>query len=165
MVLIRFALLTAMATAVSLSASADQRFSMTGTYEGVLACDDIRDGVPSGFSTPAVFKIVQEGSSRIALELNYGEEDDLGVCLYEGEISLDPGGDAVNGYYEACGGTFESRELARIFPAEAVEESFTFAADSIFQSTESEEGVLVVQGCKFVFTRVDRSRPQVQRCD
>lgn len=151
---------------ITTAAVSSERFSMTGTYEGVLACDSVSNGLLDGFSTPGVLKIIQRGSSEISLELKYGDEDDPTICLYEGATVTDRDGDAVGGYFEACGGTFVSTEVARIFPATRTEDGFNFAADTVFHSTDiDDEGTLLVQGCKFAFTRVDRNRPRIQTCD
>lgn len=163
----KVALAAATATLLASSAKADERFSMTGTYEGGFACDDVTGGSPGSYFSPAVLEIVQSGSHRIDLALTYDDLEGPETTLYRGEIAFDPAGDTVSGFFESCGGTFESSELTRIFPAAADDAAFAFAGDTIFVSTDSPglEGQLITEACKYAFTRVDHDRPDIDTCD
>jgi hypothetical protein len=87
--------------------------------------------------------------------------------LFHGSVQTDPNRDTISGFFEGCGGSYEFRELARIFPASTVNDSFSFSADSIFQSTAlpSFENQLVVDSCKYVLKRDSTAPPEIETCD
>ncbi|MES0826629.1 hypothetical protein [Ruegeria sp. SCP11] len=141
-------------------------FSLTGQYEGIYACDSTTGGVPSSWSDPMTAGIVQDGD-RISIDLLYTDKQELGAeySLYTGSIALDPTGTLVSGYFEACGGTFPSKELARIFPA-ATDSSFSFAVTSVWSSDQVPNlPGLTVQSCTWSLKRVSTETPKVRPCE
>jgi hypothetical protein len=151
---------------IAFDAVGTDRFSITGTYEGVVACDDIIDGLSEGFFSPAVVKIVQHGD-EIDLMHTYENIEGPVSRLYRGSVRTDPGGDTISGFFEACGGSYPARELARIFPASTSDDGFSFSADSVFQSTAvpGVVGQLVVDSCKYALERTSTTRPDIDTCD
>ncbi len=144
----------------------DSRFSMTGSYEGVFACDDITDGVSSGYAAPATVEIIQT-DERIDLKTTYNDTNGPESLLYRGAVQTNRRHDTLSGFFESCGGTYATRELARIFPTSIQHDGFAFSADSIFQSTAAPglEGQLVVESCKYVLTRTSTEAPHFDGCD
>jgi len=147
------------------AAASAEGFSLTGQYEGVYACDSTTGGVPSSWSDPMSAGIVQDGD-RISIDLLYTDKQELGAeySLYTGSVALDPGGTLVSGYFEACGGTFPSKELARIFPA-STDTSFSFAVTSVWASDQVPNlPGLTVQTCTWSLKRVSTETPTVRPC-
>lgn len=146
--------------------AAAEVFSFTGRYKGVYACDSVQAGVPSGWGRPFTAGIVHNGST-IQIDLRYEDKLEGGpeYSLYRGTISSAPSGDLVVGYFEACGGTFPSRELARIFPAGTRGKPFRFAADSIWVSSQTPNVPgLIVQSCKWTLSRESTRKPAIRTC-
>ncbi len=160
-------LVACVAIAVS-TASAAADFSWTGRYEGITVCDSITEGVPSAFQIPFVIELVQTGDR---VDMDTRSEGPIGGApgtqRYRGSVRSSPDGEIVSGYVEACGGSFDYQELVRIFPAATSPDSFSFAADTVFVSTDvpGSEGDLVVQSCKWSMTRVSTEAPTIQRCE
>ena len=151
--------------AVAGTAQADP-FSITGRYEGLYACDSSTAGVPSSWARPMSAAIVQDGTT-IRIDLRYTDEAEEGAeySLYTGELAAAPDGSFVTGYFAACGGTFPSLELARIFPAATNETAFQFAVDSVWASDEVPNiPGLTVQSCKWSLRRVSTDTPTVRPC-
>jgi hypothetical protein len=128
---VAFAVAFAASALIASGVAATEPFSLTGSYEGVFACDDLTEGVPSGLFAPVSVNILQQ-DGQIDLASTYEDLEGPETLLYRGEVRVDSGGDAISGYFAACGGTFPSNELARIFPAATAGNPFRFAADSIF---------------------------------
>ncbi|WP_170546653.1 hypothetical protein [Ruegeria arenilitoris] len=143
-----------------------ESFSLTGQYEGMYACDSTTGGVPSSWSDPMTAGIVQDGD-RISIDLLYTDKQELGAeySLYTGSVALAPNGTLVSGYFEACGGTFPSKELARIFPA-ATDTSFSFSVTSVWASDQVPNlPGLTVQTCTWSLKRVSTEPPKVRPCE
>jgi len=141
-------------------------FSMTGQYDGLYACDSTTDGVPGTWSRPMSAAIVQDGTS-IRIDMLYDDAHEGGgeYSLYEGEIAPSPDGSIVTGYVGACGGTFPSLELVRLFPAATATTPFQFAANSIWaSSTVPNTPGLTVQSCTWSLTRSSTDTPTVRPC-
>ncbi len=141
-------------------------FSLTGQYEGRYACDSTTAGVPSSWSDPMRAGIVQDGK-RISIDLRYTDNQELGAeySLYTGSIALTPDGTLVSGYFEACGGTFPSKELARFFPASTSTTPLSLSITSVWASDQVPNlPGLTVQTCIWSLTRVSEETPKVRPC-
>jgi len=150
----------------ALAAYADS-FSLTGQYEGRYACDSTTAGVPSSWSDPMSAGIVQAGD-RITIDLLYTDKQELGAeySLYTGSVALTPEGTLVSGYFEACGGTFPSKELARFFPASTSATPFSLSVTSVWASDQVPNlPGLTVQTCMWSLTRVSTEMPKIRTCD
>jgi len=152
-------------TATAGTASAED-FSMTGQYQGMYACDSTTAGVPGSWARPMTAGIVQDGTA-IRIDLSYDDEAEEGheYSLYAGEIAASPDGSIVVGYFGACGGTFPSLELVRIFPAATATTPFQFAANGVWvSSTVPNIPGLTVQSCTWSLTRTSTETPTVRPC-
>lgn len=148
------------------TADADS-FSLTGEYEGRYACDSTTAGIPSSWSDPMRAGIVQNGNS-IAIDLRYTDKQELGAeySLYTGSVAQTPDGRLVSGYFEACGGTFPSKELARFFPASTASAPFSLSVTSVWASDQVPNiPGLTVQTCIWSLKRVSTSTPEIRSCD
>ena len=165
--------LAALATLATLAtgpgAASAEDFSMTGHYRGLYACDSTTAGVPGSWARPMTAAILQDGTS-IRIDLTYDDQVEGGqeYSLYAGEIALSPDGSIVAGYFGACGGTFPSLELVRIFPtatAASASRPFQFAANSVWvSSTVPNIPGLTVQTCTWSLTRASTETPTVRPC-
>ncbi len=159
------ALALAAMTATAGTASAED-FSMTGQYQGMYACDSTTAGVPGSWARPMTAGILQDGTS-IRIDLIYDDQVEGGqeYSLYAGEIATSPDGSIVAGYFGACGGTFPSLELVRIFPAATATTPFQFAANGVWvSSTVPNIPGLTVQSCTWSLTRTSTDTPTVRPC-
>lgn len=160
--------LAALGLLVALTSTAQaEDFSLTGTYEGLYACDSTTAGVPSSWARPMEAAIVQNGD-KFNIDLRYVDKQELGkeYSLYAGQLALSPSGEVLSGYFGACGGTFPSRELARIFPAATASTSFSMAITSVWASdTVPNIPGLIVQSCTWSLTRTSSDTPTVRPCE
>jgi hypothetical protein len=143
-----------------------ENFSLTGQYEGMYACDSTTGGVPSSWADPMRAGIVQDGD-KISIDLLYTDKQELGAeySLYTGSIALAPDGKLVSGYFESCGGTFPSKELARLFPT-ATDTPFSFSVTSVWASDQVPNlPGLTVQTCTWSLKRVSSETPNVRPCE
>ncbi len=150
----------------SVATLADE-FSITGEYRGMYACDSTTAGVPSSWARPMTASIVQDGD-HFNVDLKYTDEQELGheYSLYRGQLAEPTQGDLLSGYFVACGGTFPSQELARIFPAATGGETFSMAIDSVWVSDQVPNiPGLTVQSCKWSLTRVSTDASDVRPCE
>lgn len=155
-----------LAAATAQTANADDIFLMTGSYEGVYACDSTTAGVPSGWGRPMSLAIVQSGDA-IRIDLKYEDKNELGAeySLYTGKVSMTPDGSTINGYFEACGATFPSKELVRIFPASVTATPFQFSAQGVWVSDQVPNMPgLTVQSCTWYLKRISTVLPPVREC-
>ena len=160
--LVALGLLVALATAAQA-----EDFSLTGSYEGLYACDSTTAGVPSSWARPMEAAIVQDGD-KLNIDLRYVDHQELGkeYSLYVGQLALSPSGEILSGYFGACGGTFPSRELARIFPAATGSTPFSMAITSVWVSdTGPNIPGLIVQTCTWSLTRKSTETPTVRPCE
>lgn len=161
--------LTALVLLVAISARsaiAEDSFSMTGSYEGVYACDSTTAGVPSGWGRPMSLALVQSGDA-IRIDLKYVDKHELGAeySLYAGKVSMAPDGATINGYFEACGATFPAKEIVRIFPASVEQKPFQFSAQGVWASDQVPNMPgLTVQSCTWYLKRVSTDAPAVRDC-
>ncbi|MCG7521399.1 hypothetical protein [Ruegeria sp. Ofav3-42] len=149
------------------TASLAETFSLTGQYEGRYACDSTTGGVPASWSDPMRAGIVQDGDD-ISIDLLYTDKQELGAeySLYSGSIALSPDGTLISGYFEACGGTFPSKELARFFPASTSSAPFSLSVTSVWASDQVPNiPGLTVQTCIWSLTRVSTDTPKIRSCD
>ena len=149
------------------SAAQAEDFSLTGSYQGLYACDSTTAGVPSSWARPMEAAIVQDGD-RFNIDLRYVDHRELGkeYSLYAGRLALSPSGEILSGYFGACGGTFPSRELARIFPAATASTSFSMAITSVWISDRVPNiPGLIVQSCTWSLTRTSTDTPTVRPCE
>lgn len=144
-----------------------QDFTLTGKYEGVYACDNTTEGVPSTWSRPMSAGIVQKGDS-FSIDLDYTDKQELGAeySLYTGQYSISPDDTLVSGYFEACGGSFPSKELARFFPSAIMATPFSLSITSVWVSDQVPNMTgLTVQVCKWSLTRVSTETPTIRSCE
>ena len=142
-------------------------FSLTGSYQGLYACDSTTAGVPSTWARPMEAAIVQDGD-RVTIDLRYTDRQERGreYSLYAGQLALSPSGEILSGYFRACGGTFPSKELARIFPAATAAVPFAMSITSVWASDRVPNSPgLTVQTCKWSLTRKSLKTPVVRPCD
>jgi hypothetical protein len=151
--------------AMTIAAQADD-FSLTGSYEGLYACDSTTGGVPSTWARPMEAGVIQDGD-KFTIDLRYTDRKELGgeYSLYAGQLALSPSGEILSGYFGACSGTFPSKELARIFPAATASVPFSMSITSIWasDSVPNTPG-LTVQTCKWSLTRKSTQTPVVRPC-
>ena len=149
------------------SAAQAEDFLLTGSYQGLYACDSTTAGVPSSWARPMEAAIVQDGD-RFNIDLRYVDHRELGkeYSLYAGQLALSPSGGILSGYFGACGGTFPSRELARIFPAATASTPFSMAITSVWISDRVPNiPGLIVQSCTWSLTRTSTDTPTVRPCE
>lgn len=142
-------------------------FTLTGSYQGLYACDSTTAGVPSTWARPMEAGIIQDGD-KIRIDLRYTDRRELGAeySLYAGELTVSASGDILSGYFSACGGTFPSQELARIFPAATSAVPFSMSITSVWASNSVPNiPGLTVQTCKWSLTRKSTGTPSVRPCD
>ncbi|MCP4383678.1 MAG: hypothetical protein GY798_20060 [Hyphomicrobiales bacterium] len=165
--MIRHAIVAATMLAMATGAAGGEPFSWTGTYDGFFACDRLTDGVASSFGRPWTIDIVQTGDRiDMAARAVVDPAEGTSTGLYRGAVQESPSGDTVSGYLEFCTGSFEHKELVRIFPATTTGETFGFAADTVFVSQEAPgvAGKLVVESCKWAMHRVSTEAPAFDPC-
>ena len=142
-------------------------FSLTGSYEGLYACDSTTGGVPSTWASSMEAGIVQTGDT-FTIDLKYIDKQELGheYSLYAGKLAVSPSGDIVSGYFSACGGTFPSQEIARIFPAATGAATFSMSITSVWAS-DSVPNLpgLTTQTCTWSLTRTSTETPVVRPCE
>lgn len=144
-----------------------EEFALTGQYEGLYACDSTTAGAPSTWSRPMSAGIV-EADGKIAIDLRYTDKQELGAeySLYEGQIAVSEAHGLLSGYFEACGGSFPSKELARIFPSVIGVDDLSFSVTSVWASDQVPNiPGLTVQTCKWSLTRTSTDAPKIRRCD
>ena len=77
-----------------------------------------------------------------------------------------PDGKLLSGYFGACGGTFPSKELARIFPSATTTSPFAMSITSVWASDKVPNiPGLTVQTCKWSLTRKSTETPVVRPCE
>ncbi len=143
-----------------------ENFSLTGSYEGLYACDSTTAGVPTTWARPMEAGIVQDGD-KFTIDLRYTDRQERGheYSLYAGQLALSPSGELLSGYFGACGGTFPSRELARIFPSATGSTPFSMSITSVWASDQVPNiPGLTVQTCKWSLTRKSTAKPNVRPC-
>ncbi|MEM7171838.1 MAG: hypothetical protein AAF530_16830 [Pseudomonadota bacterium] len=148
-------------------ASADESLSLSGSYEGNYACDSTTAGVPSGWGRTFSFTLVQKGDT-FTMDLRYYDGKELGkeYSLYAGKVTQSTDGALLSGYFESCGGTFPSKELARFFPFAPRSEPLQFSANSIWVSDKVPNlPGLTVQTCRWFAQRVSSETPTVRPCE
>ena len=149
------------------AACADDAFSWTGSYEGMLACDDVTGGEFSTFAR-SVTASVQQTETEIQLEISAVVDASEGVTssTYRGGIMYSPAGDVASGYLEACRVSFPYKELVRIFPASVTGETFAFSADTIFvsEAVPGTDDKLIVESCRWSLTRISTETPSLNSC-
>lgn len=151
---------------VSFGASATAAFSLSGRYEGAVACDSTTEGRAWSWGREIALSIVDEGG-QLRVEYVYTDKAELGVefTRYAGQAVTSPDGAVVSGYFRVCDATFPAYELVRLFPTSTANEPFSFAADSIWVSDQVPNlPGLTVQSCKWAMKRVSSETPTVRAC-
>lgn len=141
-------------------------FSLTGRYEGTIACDSTTAGVPWSWGRPVEVDVVQDGDA-LQIDFRYVDKHEYGAeyALYRGMATQNADGTVASGYFRACGGTFPAEELVRMFPAGTAGDQFSFAADSIWVSSAVPNlPGLTVQSCRWSLRRTSTATPSVREC-
>ncbi|MEM1360245.1 MAG: hypothetical protein AAGF94_00825 [Pseudomonadota bacterium] len=144
-----------------------QDFTLTGKYEGLYACDNTTQGVPSTWSRPMSAGVVQKGD-KFTIDLDYTDKQELGeeYSLYTGQFTISPDDTLVSGYFEACGGSFPTKELARFFPSAIMATPFSLSITSVWVSDQVPNmSGLTVQVCKWSLTRISTETPTIRTCN
>lgn len=142
-------------------------FSWNGTYEGHFVCDHLNGSAAGGFSRSFVTHIRHDGTNLDVETFALISPETRGKpSLYRGRVQEIAGGKVMAGYLEACKGRFDYKELVRIFPATSTDQSFSFAADTIFvtEALPGAKGRLVVESCKWALKRVSAEVPEFEAC-
>ncbi|WP_372572465.1 hypothetical protein [Ruegeria jejuensis] len=144
-----------------------EEFSLTGSYSGLYACDSTTAGVPSSWARPMIAGIVQEGAN-FTMQVTYSdklESPDAEYSLYSGKVSLSQDNNLLSGYFEACGGSFPSKELGRFFPSATDMSDFSVTIDSVWASDQVPNlPGLTVQTCRWSLTRSSGTAPDIRQC-
>ncbi|MEX0349780.1 MAG: hypothetical protein AB3N15_10195 [Paracoccaceae bacterium] len=155
------------ALTTTLGAAQAEGFSLTGSYKGLYACDSTTAGVPSSWARPMAAGIVQDGE-HFTMQVVYSdklESPDAEYSLYSGMLALSQGNKLASGYFEACGGSFPSKELGRFFPAATDTSDFSVTIDSVWASDQVPHlPGLTVQTCRWSLTRVATDAPTIRQC-
>ena len=142
-------------------------FSLTGTYKGLYACDSTTGGVPSSWARPMTVGIVQKGDG-FTMQVTYSdklESPDAEFSLYAGMVAASLDHKLLSGYFEACGGSFPSKELGRFFPAATDASAFSVTIDSVWASNQVPNMPgLTVQTCRWSLTRLSTEIPKLRQC-
>ncbi|MEM7176431.1 MAG: hypothetical protein AAF503_01895 [Pseudomonadota bacterium] len=154
---------------IALVVPARAEFVLTGTYEGMYACDSTTNGVPSTWARPMSARIKQSGD-RFQMDLAYTDKQEQAQgaesSLYEGQLALSADGSLMHGFFEACGGSFPSKEIARIFPSATGSTPFSMSITSVWVSDQV-PGLpgLTTQVCMWSLTRTSTDVAQIRSCD
>ena len=150
-----------------ISASANETFSWSGTYEGFFVCDDVTAGAPGTFGRPLRIRVAQDGDSlTVATEAVVAKTTGESSAVYSGKVIADKTGTMVSGYLEVCWSDFAYSEIMRLFPASTGREPFGFSASTVFvtEALPGAEGDLVVESCMWSMTRVSTEAPDIKSC-
>lgn len=157
----------AVLTVIATAAVAGEPFDWTGTYRGVVACDDVTAGAGGSFGAQMTLEIVQTGE-RIDARNTVEVVPSQGAShtSYRGKAMANADDNTVSGYLEVCDATFPHKEMVRIFPASTDREPFGFATDTVFvsEAVPGKEGKLVAESCKWSLKRISTERPSFEPC-
>lgn len=151
---------------VSLAASPADAFSLSGKYEGVVACDSTTAGEATTWGWKIELLIVQEGTD-LRVDYKYVDTAEYGAqyTLYSGKSALSADGSVISAYFNACDASFPASELVRMAPSATTGKSFSFTADSIWVSDQVPNlPGLTVQSCRWSLNRVSTETPEVRAC-
>ena len=141
-------------------------FSLSGQYEGVVACDSTTAGTPGSWGRNIRVAIVHE-KAELRVEYKYTDKAELGreYTLYNGKAAVSPDSTIVSAYFYACDASFPALELVQMFPSSTASDPFVFAADSIWVSDQVPNlPGLTVQSCRWSLQRVSTETPEVRSC-
>lgn len=155
------------AIALPAAATAAEPFAWTGSYEGFVVCDNVAAGKGGSFGRPMTLAIVQTGDvidARNTVEV--APSQGASHTVFRGRVMASTTGETVSGYLEVCDATFPHKELIRIFPAATTQDSFGFAADTVFvsEAVPGAGGRLIVESCKWSLTRTSTEKPAFEPC-
>ncbi|MEM1112291.1 MAG: hypothetical protein AAGI11_10320 [Pseudomonadota bacterium] len=139
---------------------------MTGTYQGVVACDRIIEGKPGTFHKQWSLRVLHRGD-RLDVATWTAEEEKTGkrkASLYTGKTRVSEG--RVSGYLATCRPAIEASELVRLLPARLENGALSFSADTIFVTEDlpGSPGDLIVENCRWVMDRVSTDTPVMETC-
>ncbi|MEO1092026.1 MAG: hypothetical protein AAFX81_15465 [Pseudomonadota bacterium] len=141
-------------------------FSLSGRYEGFVACDSTTAGDAQSWGR-TIEVLIFQSESELSVEYRYTDEAELGpeYTLYGGETTTSADGAVVSAYFNACDASFPALELVRMFPSSTTSDPFSFTADSIWVSDEVPNlPGLTVQSCRWSMRRVSSEAPTVRTC-
>ena len=141
-------------------------FSLSGRYEGVVACDSTTAARAWSWGRTIEVLILQN-EAELRVEYKYMDKAELGAeyTLYSGKAAISPDGTVVSAYFNACDASFPALELVRLFPSSTASDPFSFAADSIWVSDQVPNlPGLTVQSCRWSMRRVSSEAPKVRAC-
>ncbi len=148
------------------SAAAADTPNLTGTYNGIVACDRTQEGRPGVFRLELDIRVLQK--DRELYIATWAAEDESQIrkkaSLYKGSAVVADG--RVSGYASVCQPDFEYKELVRIYPAMPKEGALSFSADTVFvtENLPNREGELIVESCRWVMTRTSDETPEMRTC-
>lgn len=151
---------------VALMATPVAAFSLSGRYEGVVACDSTTAGNASTWGWRIEVLIVQDDTD-LRVEYKYIDKAELGAeyTLYNGKAAMSSDGKVVSAYFNACDASFPALELVRMFPSSTASDPFSFTADSVWISDQVPNlPGLTVQSCRWSLRRVSSKPPRVRSC-
>ncbi len=152
---------------VALIATPAAAFSLSGRYEGVVACDSTTAGKAWSWGRSIELVILQK-EAELLVEYKYtdkAEQAGKEYTLYSGKMTTSSDGSVVSAYFNACEASFPALELVRMFPTSTSNDPFNFAADSVWASDQVPNlPGLTVQSCRWALDRVSSETPTVRPC-
>jgi hypothetical protein len=139
-------------------------FDLTGTWQGILICNDNAGGNQVNFVRDDRVEISQEGDR---LRFRRASQDGTESFLYEGRAVPIDGADRFEALVTACGGNIEVQEMVRLRRALTLEDGTgTFDAESIFAASDLPglEGTLLISSCRYAYSRESSEDPAVPSC-
>lgn len=137
---------------------------LTGTWEGLLVCDDYRGGEQANFVADDRVEITQSGEG---VRLRRVAQDGSRPLIYAGRLAPITDSGRVEALVSVCGGAYVAQEMLRLRRALAnADGSGSFDAESLYESTAVPglEGTLFLGTCKWAYQRVSAEDPGVPAC-
>ena len=138
--------------------------SLTGTWEGILVCDDVQAGVQLNFVADDPVAITQQDG---LLRLRRVTQDGADSLLYEGPVVALESSERFEAMVSVCGGSYKAKEMVRLRRVQVNEDgSGSFDAESLYESADAPgfEDDQIFGMCKCAYERASTSNPRVPRC-
>jgi hypothetical protein len=137
---------------------------LTGTWKGLLVCDDYRGGEQANFVADDRVEITQTGQS---VRLRRVAQDGSRALIYAGRIAPITDSARVEALVSVCGGAYVAQEMLRLRRVlTSADGSGTFDAESLYESTAVPglEGTEILGTCKWAYQRASAQDPGVPAC-